>query len=166
MEWSTRQREYYGRLRKRIGPSSPWREVASVCFGDDADVPAPVGAADIRQAEKALGRELPGELKSLYAECDGVLRLSTPIVMPLAALLETNQFQRTRDSIRSLYMPLDHLLFFGEEGNGDLFAFPIVMDGTYGTQNIYEWNHENDARLWKASSVRDLLARLAVDWME
>jgi hypothetical protein len=166
MNWSDKQRDYFWRLREQSRPPCPWREVASVCFGEDVDVPAPAKADDIQDAEKALGRALPGELKSLYLECDGILRWSTPIVMPLAQMLETNQSQLTRDSIRGLYMPFDHLLFFGEEGNGDLFAFPIVMAGTYGTENIYKWDHENDSRTWKAGSVRELLARLAVDWMD
>ncbi len=54
-------------------------------------------------------------------------------------------------------MPLDCLLFFGEEGNGDLFGFRILK-GTVNPQ-VYEWDHENDNRTWSGSCLTDFYRR-------
>lgn len=51
-------------------------------------------------------------------------------------------------------MPFEHLLFFGDAGNGDQFAFPIHADGTINRPDIFLWNHEMDSRSWIAPSLK------------
>ncbi|BAU85302.1 SMI1/KNR4 family protein [Streptomyces laurentii] len=52
-------------------------------------------------------------------------------------------------------MPFDPLLFFGEAGNGDLFAFLARID----RPDVVVWNHELDSRTWVAPSLTTYL-----DW--
>jgi hypothetical protein len=164
MTWSQEQIRTYNELLGKMRGVESWLERAKACFSD-ATAPGLVSDREIERVEKRLGRSLPLPLGEIYRECGGVLaRHSTPLVMPLDQLVERNEWLQNTTSIADLYMPFDHLLFFGEEGNGDLYAFPIAMDGGYGNRNIYEWNHENDSRSWRASSVSDLFARLATDW--
>jgi SMI1-KNR4 cell-wall len=49
-------------------------------------------------------------------------------------------------------MPFDHLLFFSDAGNGDLFGFSI-LNGSIQKDDIFVWNHEDDSRSWIASSL-------------
>ena len=72
---------------------------------------------------------------------------------------------RTFEDFRSLYMPFDHLLLFGGDGGGDLFAYPVRADGSTSAMGIFVWEHEDDSRTWRASSLRDLHARLSTDWV-
>ena len=166
MNWSKKQVAHYYRLLKRLAGVESWKDIGSICFADFT-APGPAESRQIRRVEKKLGGELPKSLRDIYLECGGMSgNYKTALVMPLDELLWKNEWFRRAESIGELYMPFDNLLLFGEAGNGDLFAFPIAIDGSYGTENIYEWNHENDSRTWKASGIKDLLARLATDWSE
>lgn len=57
-------------------------------------------------------------------------------------------------------MPFDHLLIFGEAGNGDLWVFGILMDGQIQEWQVYAWDHETDGRPWIAAGLADLIARV------
>ena len=50
-------------------------------------------------------------------------------------------------------MPFDHLLFFGDDGCGDQFAFAIQADGLIHKGSIFRWEHESDARSWFAARM-------------
>jgi hypothetical protein len=56
-------------------------------------------------------------------------------------------------------MPFDHLLFFGAEGNSDLFAYRILNGVIPPTSWIYERDHESDNREWFAHGLKDYLER-------
>jgi hypothetical protein len=50
-------------------------------------------------------------------------------------------------------LPEEHsLLFFGDAGNGDQFAFTIV-DGAVRRRKVFAWDHEDDSRTWVAPSL-------------
>jgi len=51
-------------------------------------------------------------------------------------------------------MPFNHLLFFGDAGNGDQFAFSIHADGKIYRPDVFVWNHEDDSRTWIAPSLK------------
>ena len=71
---------------------------------------------------------------------------------------ENLAFRETRE-FRELYMPFDSLLFFGEEGNGDQFAYRMLNGTISGTSGIYEWDHESDNRDWFARDLREYFRR-------
>ena len=114
----------------------------------------------IDAAERALGFALPGELRALLAECNGVTdRLGSGVVWPLSDLVTRNEEFRTTREFRRLYMPFDALLFFGEAGNGDQF-FYRVLDGEVRDFDIYLWEHEDDSRVWRAPGLERFLAEV------
>ena len=133
--------------------------------GSWRDQLAPMGAnfnsaasSDVmRELEHALGLTLPTELRALLAESDGLGdRYQTRLVWPAAEIGRQNREFRTRPDFRTLYMPFDALLFFGEAGNGDQFFYRI-LGGEVRDTDIYEWEHETDSRVWRAPGLMRLL---------
>jgi predicted RNA-binding protein with PIN domain len=102
----------------------------------------PVSAADLQALEEGLGLTLPDELRELLQRTDG---MGTDVVWPARRMLEENRYLRTDPELRDLYMPFDHLLFIGGEGNGDLIGYR-VLQGEVDTIWLYEWDHETDSR--------------------
>jgi hypothetical protein len=154
--------DHYRSLLDKLRPLSSWTEIAATCFAD-FEASQPATPAELRRAEAALGMALPQELAQLQLECGGVLaHYRTRLVLPLDELVELNRRFRCDESFAELYMPFDNLLLFGEEGNGDLYAWPVSASGTVSWR-IFEWDHENDSRTSRATSIRDLFARLASD---
>lgn len=107
----------------------------------------------LRAAEHELRLELPRELRALLQESDGVLgEYELGLVWRTARILSDNRTFRTYAEFRPLYMPFDALLFFGDAGNGDPFAYAI-NDGEVRRNDIFVWDHENDSREWVAPSL-------------
>lgn len=130
-----------------------WREYVSG-FTDKAVFASPATRATLGIAEEALGIKLPKELCELLQESDGIegeYRLG--LVWPIQRIQEENHWFRANDAFRGLYMPFDCLLFFGDAGNGDQFAYSI-LDSEVRRNDIFVWNHEDDSRSWVASSLK------------
>ena len=53
-------------------------------------------------------------------------------------------------------MPFDPLLFFGDAGNGDQFAYAI-HEAQVRRNDIFAWDHETDSRTWVAPSLERYL---------
>ncbi|WP_406164566.1 SMI1/KNR4 family protein [Streptomyces sp. NBC_00996] len=53
------------------------------------------------------------------------------------------------------YMPFGSLLFFGDNGGGDQFAFVR----TPARADTFVWEHEDDSRRWVARDLQDYLGR-------
>ena len=120
----------------------------------------PADLVKLETAEEALRVKLPDELKSLLQECNGIFgSLGLGLVWPIERIVADNLAFRTNADFRELYMPFDPLLFFGDAGNGDQFAFAIQA-GIIRRPDIFAWSHEDDSRTWKAPS----LARF-VEWL-
>ncbi len=56
-------------------------------------------------------------------------------------------------------MPFDSMLLCGDNGGGDLYFYRI-LSGSIREKDIYEWNHETDDRMWKASDLKRFLQQL------
>jgi SMI1/KNR4 family protein SUKH-1 len=102
----------------------------------------PASEEDIAAAESAVGCELPGDLRSLLVETDG---LGDGLVLSAGEIAQVNREMRTTADFAELYMPFEPLLFFGAEGNGDLYAFPILA-GVARSTDVFVWDHESDSR--------------------
>ncbi len=100
----------------------------------------PATEAQIAEAENKLGAKLPGDLKALLLEMDGDNNL----------LFSTEQIINTNIEVRELgcFMPLDCLLFFGGNGCGDYFGYPITKDDGVRDDNVFMWEHEYDNRVY------------------
>src|SRR5262249_3255374 len=117
----------------------------------------PASIDDIQLLERALAVDLPSELRELLRETNGVSAVyGTGLVWPVDRIKHDNQYFRAEADFKELYMPFDHLLFFGDHGNGDQFAY-AVLDGAVRWLNIFAWNHEDDSRTWVAPSLQRYL---------
>lgn len=76
-------------------------------------------------------------------------------VWSIGQIIEQNLFFRTDASFAGLYMPVDPLLFFGDNGGGDQFAFVQSPE----RPDIFVWEHETDSRRWVAGHLKDYLER-------
>lgn len=116
--------------------------------------PAPEKA--ISQARHQLGHRLPDELAALLRESNGVDgEYGLGLIWPIEQIITDNLTFRTDTDYAKLYMPFDSLLFFGDAGNGDLFA---LVPHTH-RRDVYAWDHENDSRTWVAPGIAEYL-----DW--
>ncbi|MFJ9181105.1 SMI1/KNR4 family protein [Streptomyces sp. NPDC102360] len=134
-----------------------WKELINR-LGVEWELADPALQDDIAAVEAALRHPFPDDLKALLSESNGVRdEFGGGVVWDLQRIQEDNTFLRTDESIRELYMPFDSLLFFGDNGGGDQFAFARTGTGT----NIYVWDHENDSRMNVADGMEQYLNRTA-----
>ncbi|MGW3625473.1 SMI1/KNR4 family protein [Streptomyces sp. NPDC000880] len=132
-----------------------WKEAAAGAL-PDVEFRAPVDATALAEAERRLGRSLPSQLTALLMETDGIVdEYGTDVVWSLDRIVEQNLLFWSPDTFPGLYMPFDPLLFFGDNGGGDQFAFVLTTE----RPNIFVWDHENDSRLWAAREMEDYLHR-------
>lgn len=162
--WSKEQVAFHDKLLRAVAGKTSWVEIAGTCFEDFSPAP-PASEESIAGVERRLGLRLPEQLRLLYRECDGIDAGYRQLVLPIEEMVSRNDDLRNNPNYADLYMPFENLLFFGEEGNGDLFGYAIKKDGTYGRlQAVFEWDHESDSRSWKADSLRGLLMQIATDY--
>ncbi|MFF2075044.1 SMI1/KNR4 family protein [Kitasatospora sp. NPDC058162] len=123
--------------------------------------------AALDEAERRLGFGLPGELRGLLLESDGIVgHTAVDSVWAVEQIVEQNLLFRSDPSFAQLYMPFDALLFFGDNGGGDQFAFVR----TPRRPDIFVWEHESDSRRWVARDLKDYLGRCLAqggdDWYQ
>jgi hypothetical protein len=151
-----------------------WRDLIEEAFrkrpGEAAVSPVfdpPATLEALLGAEHGLGVELPGELRALLLETNGVGEaMDLPdgpteigsLIWPVERILEDNLQFRNGLNYGQIYMPFDHLVFFADAGNGDQFAY-AVLDGRVRKSDIFAWNHEDDSRKWVAPSLK-----IFVEW--
>ncbi|MDI3405055.1 SMI1/KNR4 family protein [Streptomyces cavernicola] len=132
-----------------------WRPAAGLA---QVQFRAPVPPADPAEAERRLGGPLPGQLVALLRESDGIEGpYGEDLVWPLSRIVADNLHFWSDRSLAELYMPFTPLLFFGDDGGGDQFAFVR----TPARPDVFVWEHEDDSRRWVARDLRDHLSRTA-----
>jgi hypothetical protein len=111
----------------------------------------PATEQQINQAERKLNAKIPDDLKNFWRQLNGDDNL----------VFSTDQIIETNLSVRELgfYMPLNCLLFFGANGCGDYYGFPITRDDGVRDDNIFIWEHETDNRVWKANSLEETIKK-------
>lgn len=114
----------------------------------------PAAAESLASVRESLGIGLSDQLESLLAATDGVRgEFDLNLIWPASRIEADNLAFRSDEQFKTLYMPFDSLLFFGDAGNGDQFALPI-QDGMIRNLDVFAWNHEDDSRRWIAPSLR------------
>ncbi|MFJ2568279.1 SMI1/KNR4 family protein [Streptomyces sp. NPDC087568] len=132
-----------------------WKEAAAEAL-PEVEFCAPVDATALADAERRLGRGLPAQLTALLMETNGMVgEYGTDVVWSLDRIVEQNLLFWSPDTFPGLYMSFDPLLFFGDNGGGDQFAFVLTPE----RPDIFVWDHENDSRLWAARELEDYLHR-------
>lgn len=113
----------------------------------------PAHMEDIAAAERELQILLPLHLASVLSETNGVFgEYELGLVWPIERIVRENKSFWSNRDFKKLYMPFNHLIFFGDAGNGDQFFIPLI-DGDVHKQDVYVWNHEDDSRTWIAPSI-------------
>ncbi|MFF7931411.1 MULTISPECIES: SMI1/KNR4 family protein [unclassified Streptomyces] len=129
-----------------------WREITLDFSNVELHDPASEGA--LLLIEERFGQPLPPSLRSLLAETDGInAEYGVEIVWSAERILAENTSLRNDDQLRNLYMPFDPLLFFGDNGGGDQFAFVRTPE----RDDVFVWDHETDGRNWIAPSLESFL---------
>src|SRR4051812_18600685 len=83
--------------------------------------------AEIIQISEELNVELPKKILELYGETNGVFdSFGCPLIWSTSQMLKDNVFFRNFADYKDVYMPFDHLLFFSDNGCGDLFGYKIL----------------------------------------
>jgi hypothetical protein len=118
---------------------------------------APATAKAVARFRTTFSFQLPSSLTELYEQSDGIqekwqAQVVGSLIWPLQQVVARNIEMRTHPGFEELYMPFDHLLFFSDAGNGDLFGFRILKE-QIRRNDVYVWNHENDSRSWVAPNV-------------
>lgn len=102
-----------------------------------------------------MGDELATVLLACGDKCDSH---GERLAWPVPEIIERNQRMRSDEAFHALYMPFDHLLFFGGAGDGDLFALPIDRDSQVRRYDVFRWRHESDERVWYAGGAVQYVA--------
>ncbi|MEW1912779.1 SMI1/KNR4 family protein [Kitasatospora sp. NPDC085895] len=119
-----------------------WRELILEAAGD-AELGEPAGEEALAAVEAALGQPLPAESAALLRECDGVRgRSGDDVVRSAERIARDNAEFRAAADFAALYMPFEPLMFFGDNGGGDQFAFVRTPPRT----EVLVWDHETDSR--------------------
>ena len=83
--------------------------------------------SDLLEVEKKLNTKLPVQLKEVLLETDGVTaEYGERLIWSASEIIKHNIEFRQNSDFKELYMPFDHLLFFGDDGGGDQFAYGII----------------------------------------
>jgi hypothetical protein len=134
-----------------------WRELIAH-LDVEAEFHPPATLEQVQAVESALGVALPTQLRDLLLETDGAeIVYGTGLVWSAEQIITRNLDMRhawQRDEWVGT-MPIDHLLFFGDLGNGDLCCFPITAAGV--RDDVIHWDHEDDSRTGAAVSLADWL---------
>jgi hypothetical protein len=132
-----------------------WKELVAGLY------PGPVfttGASieEVTEVEQALGCSLPADLRDLLGESNGIEgEYGLGLIWSSTRIIADNLSARTSTS--GVYMPLDHLAFFADAGNGNQFAFSVADGARLARDDVFAWNPMDDSRSWVAPDLRRYL---------
>lgn len=119
----------------------------------------PVDADALGEAEERLGLILPVDLRSLLCETDGVgdTEGAEP-VWSIERIADENVMLRSVGSTPALPDGADDdLLFFGDAGDGDLFAYELDDAGDITETDVFLWKVGAGEATWIASDLQSML---------
>ena len=136
-----------------------WKELIGRLYGD-AEFAEPASDAEIDQIERRLGQAVPDELRDVLRLTDGVrAEYGSGLVWSVREIIDANTEFRRDAGLAELYQPFDHLMFVGDDGGGDQFAFVRPPAGR--SDEVFVWDHETDERLRIADSLKNYVERRA-----
>lgn len=134
----------------------------SLCSGlaSDCAFRRPATEQQIVAVRTDLGIEVPASLDELLRETDGLVAdYGSGVVWSASDIAARNRELRSGEGFRRLYMSFESLLFFGDDGGGDRYAFVIQADGQIHKRDIFRWDHESDSRSWFAGRLEQYLQK-------
>jgi hypothetical protein len=131
-----------------------WREIVEAF--PSAELRNPVDSGTLDRIESALGQPLPDDLRSFLLESEGLVdEYGTDVIWSAERVLNDNLSFRNDEQYKSLYMAFDSLIFFGDNGGGDQFAFVQRPE----RNDVFVWDHETDSRNLVAPSLEHFVRR-------
>jgi hypothetical protein len=132
-------------------------------LGDTVSLSEPVDPDALGDAEERLGMVLPEDLRSLLSESDGINGAGRgEPVWPVERIAEENVLLRSAGSTPALPDGADDdLLFFGDAGQGLLFAYELDAGGEVSESDVFVWQPGLGEAVWIASDLQSLLD----DWV-
>ncbi len=130
---------------------------------DAVSLAEPVDPDALGDAEQRLGLMLPEDLRSLLSETDGLggAGRGEP-VWPVERIAAENVLLRSEGSTPALPDGADDdLLFFGDAGKGQLFAYELDAGGEISDPDVFIWQPGLGEAVWIASDLQSLLD----DWV-
>jgi cell wall assembly regulator SMI1 len=109
-------------MRVRIAVME-WRKHISA-LSPDVEFSPPARPEEIRDAEAKLGVVFPDDLRDLLSQSNGLAHCGAWPVWSADEIVKQNLQMRSEQDFRTLFMPFDTLLFFGDDASGDLFFSP------------------------------------------
>jgi len=95
----------------------------------------------IAQLRRYAGGTLPDTLEEFLRHSNGLFFDADAIVFPTDRIIRETEKMRQEEGC----MPIDHLLFIGALGDGDMFAFGKAKSGEW-LRDVFWWEHETDSR--------------------
>ncbi|MGW0336890.1 SMI1/KNR4 family protein [Streptomyces sp. NPDC003011] len=131
-----------------------WRELLAEF--DDIELHNPATEGSLSDIESRLGQQVPHTLRAFLGETDGIeANFGTELVWTSEKIMAENAAFRNNEQFRALYMPFKPLMFFGDNGGGDQFAFVRIP----ARDDVFVWDHETDSRTWISPSLESFLRR-------
>jgi hypothetical protein len=142
-----------------------WRKHIST-LSPDIRFNAPARPEEIRDAETTLGVLFPEALRELWGQTNGLIdHYGNWFVWSSEEIVKRNLEMRNFPGFSELFMPFDTLLFFGDDGGGDLFFFPI-LDGKIRNEFMFRWDHETDSRILEVHHLKTFVDRFIAHVLE
>ncbi|MGH3310380.1 MAG: SMI1/KNR4 family protein, partial [Streptomyces sp.] len=130
-----------------------WRDLVQ-SFGVPVVFGQPTPQGSIESTESRLEQSLPEEIRSLLIEMNGLTgRYGIDIAWTAERIAQDNEAFRITPTFAELYSPFNSLIFFGDNGSGDQFAY----QSNPPRPDILVWDHETDKRKIVAPSLRAYL---------
>ncbi|MFI6694559.1 SMI1/KNR4 family protein [Streptomyces sp. NPDC050433] len=124
-----------------------WREIIAPWM-ETLDIGEPASEDEVQTAEGRIGN-FPQSLRELLMEFNGASdEYGTDFIWTAQRIADENVNFRADRDFATLYAPFDSLLFFGDNGGGDQFAFTR-------SDTVVAWDHETDDRNPVTSSLRE-----------
>jgi cell wall assembly regulator SMI1 len=135
---------------------SMWIELAGAAY-PEVETGLPASGTAIDEIVRRLDARVPADLRALLLESDGLRgKHLVDVVWPAERIAADNADFRTDSDFAELYQPFDGLLFFGDNGGADQFAY-LPEEPAAG---IFVWEHETDDRRRVAENLADYLRQI------
>ena len=128
-------------------------------LGQTVALSDPADPDTLSDAEERLGLVFPEDLRSLLFESDGINGAGRgEPVWPVERIAEENLLLRNAGSTPALPEGADDdLLFFGDAGQGQLFAYELDAGGEVSESDVFVWQPGLGEAVWIASDLQSLL---------
>ena len=141
-------------LARKTQNSKSWRE-AIQRLKHNVKFNAPADAENIRDIETSLRTNVPLDLRDLLLETNGI----EDWLLSAKNIIDVNLEYRNRKEYQEVYMPLDGLLFFLQDGTGSYYGYPICGGRCDTVPRVFYWLHETDERTVAGDTLAAVLER-------